>query len=293
VTRRSGLGKGLGALIPNVPEQTEGALRELPIGDIRPNHYQPRQHFDDDAIGQLAASIKELGLLQPVLVRPAETGFELIAGERRWRASQLAGLTHIPALIREVDDNTSLEQAIVENIHREQLNPLEEAAAYQQLIDDFGLTHQSVAQRVGKSRTTITNSLRLLQLPSSVQRMVREDQLSNGHARALLGIADPSVQEHLARRVLADGLSVRAAEELVRAATSPEPPAPPRAPTEVGAVKPAGLIELENLLADQLATGVKVDLGPKRGRIMIEFSDVDDLERIYRMLSGNLRTAEG
>ncbi|MCB0975304.1 MAG: ParB/RepB/Spo0J family partition protein [Actinobacteria bacterium] len=292
MTRRSGLGKGLGALIPNVPEQPEGALRELPIGEIRPNHYQPRQFFDDDAIAQLAASIKELGLLQPVLVRPSETGYELIAGERRWRASQLAGLTHIPALVREVDDNTSLEQAIVENIHREQLNPLEEAAAYQQLIDDFGLTHHSVAQRVGKSRATITNSLRLLQLPASVQRMVREDQLSNGHARALLGVSDPSLQEHLARRVLADGLSVRAAEELVRATISPDPPAPPRTPTEVGAVKPAGLIELENLLADQLATGVKVDLGPKRGRIMIEFSDVDDLERIYRMLSGNLKQAQ-
>ncbi len=221
MARRSGLGKGLSALIPNeVVGDRSSALREVPIGSIKPNPRQPRVNFDEDTMSSLAASIKELGVLQPVLVRQiggaAADEFELIAGERRWRAARRAGLQTIPVLVQTSDETQSLEQALVENLHRQDLNVLEEAAAYQQLIEEFGYTHDQVATRVGKSRTAVTNTLRLLQLPPAVQRLLAEGQISPGHARALLGTPDRGYQEVLAKAVVAEGLTVRAIEDLVR-----------------------------------------------------------------------------
>ena len=223
MARRSGLGKGLSALIPTeVVGDRSSALREVPIGSIKPNPRQPRVNFDEDTMSSLAASIKELGVLQPVLVRQIGArrpdDFELIAGERRWRAARRAGLQTIPVLVQTSDETQSLEQALVENLHRQDLNVLEEAAAYQQLIEEFGYTHEQVATRVGKSRTAVTNILRLLQLPAGVQRLLAEGQISPGHARALLGTPDRGYQEVLAKAVVADGLTVRAIEDLVRRA---------------------------------------------------------------------------
>ncbi|MGZ4682718.1 MAG: ParB/RepB/Spo0J family partition protein, partial [Acidimicrobiales bacterium] len=220
MARRSGLGKGLGALIPT-GESVDSAsteLQEIPVSRVKPNQHQPRAYFDEEALVSLTASVRELGVLQPILVRPLGDGeFELIAGERRWRAAKRAGLPTVPALIRTVQDAAALEQALVENLHREDLNALEEAAAYQQLMEDFGLTQEKVALRVGKSRSAVTNTLRLFQLPPSVQKLVAERKLSAGHARALLGSPDRLFQETLARRAVTDDLSVREVEEIVRA----------------------------------------------------------------------------
>ncbi len=233
MSRRSGLGKGLSSLIPQAEptsvDEADGPLFiELPIGDISPNPNQPRVHFDEDTLGELAASIAQVGVLQPVLVRPAEGRYELIAGERRWRAAQRAGLTTVPAVVRTTDDASSVEQALVENLHRQDLTPLEEAAAFQQLIEDFGLTHDDVARRVGKSRSTVTNTLRLLGLPPAVQHLLADGKLSAGHARALLGTPDRSLQEQLARQAAADGWSVRTTEDAVRLGGAvPATPAPP------------------------------------------------------------------
>jgi ParB family chromosome partitioning protein len=295
VARRSGLGRGLGALIPaEGPETAASTLRDLAVGSIGPNPHQPRRHFDEEALSSLVASVRELGVLQPVLVRAAGEGaYELIAGERRWRAAKRAGLATIPALVREVDDLSSLEQAVVENLHRQDLNPLEEAAAYQQLIEDFGLTHEHLAVRVGKSRAAVTNTLRLFQLPPSIQRQVAEGRLSAGHARALLGTPDRSFQEQMARRAVEEGLSVRAVEEAVRArsgATSAPPdeppPSAPATPAPPSArLRSPGMLELEDLLSEHLATTVRVEEGGKRGRIVIDFADLGDLERIYRAMT--------
>ena len=225
-------------------------------------------------------------MLQPVLVRPVGDDYELIAGERRWRAARRVGLQTIPALGRHTDDTASLEHALVENIHRANLNPIEEAAAYQQLIEDFQLTHEQVAGRVGQSRTAITNKLRLLQLPPAVQRLVQEGQLDMGHARALLGTPDRGYQEQLARRVAAEGLSVRTVEEAIRARQDQAAPAT-AAPSNPAAkrLRPPGLLELEELLGDYLDTRVKVDMGSRKGRVVIEFSTLEDLERIYRQMT--------
>ena len=300
MARRGGLGKGLGALIPPGGTETPtaaaaGGLQELPVNAIKPNRYQPRDHFDEQSLGALADSIREVGLLQPVLVRPEGEGYELIAGERRWRAARRAGLQSIPALVRTTDDSSALEQALVQNRQRAELNALEEAAAYQQLIEDFGLTHEQVASRVGRSRATVTNTLRLMQLPPAIQRMVRDRQLDMGHARALLGSPDRAFQEELAKRTTAEGLSVRAVEDAIRAhndhlALEPEAPLPP-----TGKLRPPGLLELEELLGDHLETRVRVAMGAKRGRVTIEFSDLEDLERIYRRMteSGRRRAASG
>ncbi|MBV8692338.1 MAG: ParB/RepB/Spo0J family partition protein, partial [Actinobacteria bacterium] len=232
--RRSGLGRGLGALIPTeVVQEAGSALLELPVSAIRPNNFQPRSHFDEDALASLTASVRELGVLQPILVRQNDDGaYELIAGERRWRAAKRAGLQTVPALVRSATDADSLEQALVENLHRQDLNPLEEAAAYQQLIEDFRLTHDELATRVGKSRAAISNTLRLFQLPPGIQRLVAEGQLSAGHARALLGTPDRAYQEALARRAVGEGLSVRAVEDAIKARgeQAPAPEADPAAP---------------------------------------------------------------
>ena len=218
--RRSGLGKGLAALIPAEARRRRRrqSLQELPVAAIEPNPNQPRSHFDEESLADLTASIRELGVLQPVLVRAAEPGrYQLIAGERRWRAARRAGLDTIPAIVRETDDLGSIEQALVENLHRQDLTALEEAAAYQQLIEDFELTHDDVATRVGKSRVAVTNTLRLLQLPPTIQHLLADGRLTAGHARALLGTPDRGFQEALARRAVAEHLSVRAVEEAVRA----------------------------------------------------------------------------
>lgn len=288
MARPGGLGRGLGALIPAGAEGRPTGLQEVPVASIRPNPFQPRGQFDEEALAELTASIREVGVLQPVLVRPVDDGYELIAGERRWRAARRAGLQTIPALVRPTDDAAALEHAVIENVHRADLNPLEEAAAYQQLIEDFGLTHEEVAGRVGKSRVAITNTLRLLQLPASIQRLLHERRLSMGHARALLGSPDRAFQEELARRAVEDGLSVRAVEDAVRAHTGaqgdPAGEAGETAPSVVGRLRPPGLLELEQLLGDYLDTRVKVTMGPRRGRVVIEFSDLEDLERVYRRM---------
>ena len=307
--RQSGLGRGLGALIPEaatMPERQRGAvgselesalLLELPIAAVRPNSYQPRTHFDDGSLDSLTDSVRELGVLQPILVREVDGGYELIAGERRWRAARRAGLATVPAIVRTVEDMGALEQAVVENLHREDLNALEEAAAFKQLIDDFSLTHEQVSQRVGKSRAAVSNTLRLLQLSAQIQRMIVDGQLSAGCARALLGTSDKSFQESLARRAVAEGMSVRSVEEAVRlrsqlGSTNParETPGPPSLPS--AADRPAGLIELEELLSAQLDTRVRVDLTPKKGRIVIEVADLNDLERVYRRIAGAAEVPE-
>ena len=296
MARQGGLGRGLGALIPPGAAESKAATgsgyHDLPIDAIRPNPYQPRGSFDEESIGLLADSIREVGLLQPVLVRPAGDGDELIAGERRWRAARRAGLRTIPALVRETDDNSALEQALVENVQREGLNPLEEAAAYQQLIEDFKLTHEQVASRVGKSRASISNMLRLLQLPPSIQRAVREGQLSMGHARTLLGTPDRAFQESLAKRAMKDDLSVRAVEEAVRAHNDGAGDA--KAKIAPGKMRPPGLLELEDLLGDHLDTRVKIRLGAGgKGTMTVDFGGLEDLERIYRRMTESRSTNGG
>jgi len=285
VTRKGGLGKGLGALIPAGAAEGLGAggYQELPVSTIRPNRYQPREHFGEEELSALADSIREVGVLQPVLVRPADDGYELIAGERRWRAARRAGLQAIPALIRTTDDASALEHALVENVHRADLNPLEEAAAYQQLIEDFHLTHEQVAARVGRSRVAITNTLRLLQLPPAIQKMIQEDALKGGHARALLGTPDRAFQEQLARHIVGEGLSVRAVEDAVRAHGEE----PKRGSAAPGRLRPPGFLELEELLGDYLETRVKISVGGKHGKITIDFADLKDLERLYRVVTGD------
>jgi ParB family chromosome partitioning protein len=289
VTRKGGLGKGLGALIP--PEAGEGnaagGYQELPVAAVKPNRYQPREHFGEESLASLADSIREVGVLQPILVRPADDGFELIAGERRLRAARRIGLQTIPALVRSTDDASTLEQALVENVHRADLNALEEAAAYQQLIEDFKLTHEQVAARVGRSRVTITNTLRLLQLPPAIQKLIQDDTLREGHARALLGTPDRAFQEQLARRAVKEGLSVRAVEEAVRAHSAGPDKGDGRTATTptTGVLRPPGLLELEELLGDYLDTRVKVSIGGKQGKVTIDFADLEDLERIYRAMT--------
>ena len=295
MARRGGLGKGLGALIPPGGEEglELGGVDELPISAIEPNRYQPRDYFDWEALSSLAESIRQVGVLQPILVRPSGEGsYEIIAGERRWRAARPVGLQTIPALVRDTDNSTALEHALVENLHRDNLNPLEEAAAYQQLIEDFSLTHDEVAARVARSRASISNTLRLLQLPPAIQRSVQEKKLSMGHARALLGSPDRSFQEDLAKRIVADDLSVRATEEAVREHQGvPEPEPTPgddaaTMPASRRRLRPPGLLELEELLGDHLDTRVKISMGSSRGKVVVEFSTLEDLERIYRLMTG-------
>ena len=292
--KRSGLGRGLGALIPTeVSEGLGAALLELPIGAIVPNRLQPREHFDEETLSSLTASVRELGVLQPILVRRLEgDAYELIAGERRWRAAKRAGLPTIPALVREIDDRHALEQALVENLHRQDLNALEEAAAYNQLMDDFKLTQEEVAQRVGKSRSAIANTLRLFHLPPAVQRLIAEGRLSAGHARALLGTPDRARQELLAQQVVNEGWSVRDVEAAVRSAPN-EATEALDASANSGAgsgesragVREPAVLELEELLSARLETRVNVTIGTRRGRITVEFADLDDLERIYRIIT--------
>jgi len=307
--RKTGLGRGLDALIPTgstVMSTRDGGgtgtgLQEISVSAIDPNPNQPRNYFDEDSLVELTASIKAIGLLQPVLVRPSSTPdrFELIAGERRWRASKRAGLSTIPAIVRVTDDVSSVEQALVENLHRQDLTPLEEAAAYQQLLEDFSMTHEQVASKVGKSRSAITNSLRLLTLPPTIQQYIAEGRLSAGHAKALLSTPDRALQESLARTSVEQGLTVRGLEEAVRNAVNPGAgstmvtPKPgvtgtkskPGTVSKISVVKEPGLHELEDLLSEHLATPVTVTLSGKHGKMVVEFADLEDLERIYRLMT--------
>ena len=297
--RRSGLGKGLAALLPTEQSATTATempstgayLREVPVGSIDSNPHQPRSHFDEEALVELSHSIRELGVLQPILVRPLGDGrFQLIAGERRWRAAKRCGLATIPCVVRTTDDVMSVEQALVENIHRQDLSALDEAAAYLQLIEEFHLTHEVLARRVSKSRAAITNTLRLLQLPPSIQRMLTDGRLSAGHARSLLSTPDRSYQEALAQRIVAEGMSVRAVEDVLRRhqdEVNAAPASPPGRFSE-SAVRPLrapGLLELEELLSEYLDTRVSVSMGGKRGKMVIEFATLEDLERIYRIMT--------
>ena len=304
---QGGLGRGLGALIPTGPPAVDrpvdkpvdsvddggpaavGSARfaELPLDAIRPNPAQPRVAFDEEALAELVASIREVGLLQPVVVRPVGPGaYELVMGERRWRASQEAGTGTIPAIVRETGDDAMLRDALLENLHRSALNPLEEAAAYAQLLEDFDATHEELATRIGRSRPQISNTIRLLQLPPAVQRRVAAGVLSAGHARAILGLPTPEAQEGMATRVVAEGLSVRGTEEAVALAVSAGSPEE-RSPRSRGRRPvPTRLSEVADRLSDRFETRVKVDLGRARGKVVIEFASVDDLERIVQVIEG-------
>jgi ParB family transcriptional regulator, chromosome partitioning protein len=297
VERRGGLGKGLGALIPSDVARSSAAglatrpgIEEVPINQIDPNPYQPRNRFDEESLAGLTASIRELGVLQPILVRQvSDDRYAIIAGERRWRAAKRAGLQFIAVIVRQVNDELTLQHALVENLHRDDLNPLEEAAAYQQLVEDFDLTQEEVAHKVGKSRSAVANLLRLFQLPPQVQRLVAEGRVSAGHAKALLGTPDRAFQESLARRVATDGLSVRDTEEAVRQRNglAGSPSGSTGSSTGRTKLRAPGLLELEELLAEQLDTRVSINVGPKRGHVVIEFADLEDLERIYRVMAGS------
>ena len=312
--QRRGLGRGLGSLIPTAPPETSlisppdelpgpaqgtsaasqsgnagpelapvaGAyFAELPIGQIRPNHAQPRPFFDEEAMAELVHSIREVGLLQPVVVRAVgEDSYELVMGERRWRASQEAGRETIPAIVRSTDDTDMLRDALLENLHRSQLNPLEEASAYAQLLEDFGCTHEELAARIGRSRPQISNTLRLLKLSPAVQRRVAAGVLSAGHARSLLAVEDGDLQDRLAQRVVAEGISVRGLEEIVAVRD------PRRTPRSGRRTRPEaeGLDELAERLSDRLETRVKVDLGRAKGKFTVEFASVDDLRRIVDII---------
>lgn len=316
--QRRGLGRGLGSLIPTAPAEvpppaptedgaapgadastTPGAealppvpgastavvagayFAELPIRQIQPNAVQPRSVFDEEAMAELVHSIGEVGLLQPIVVRrTGEDSYELVMGERRWRASQQAGLESIPAIVRETDDNDMLRDALLENLHRSQLNPLEEAAAYSQLLEDFSCTHEELASRIGRSRPQISNTLRLLKLSPAVQRRVAAGVLSAGHARSLLAVEDGDIQDRLAQRVVAEGISVRGLEEIVavgdlKSASQRSQRNRPTAP---------GLADLAERLSDRLETRVKVDLGQRKGKITVEFASLDDLRRIIDIM---------
>jgi ParB family transcriptional regulator, chromosome partitioning protein len=312
--QRRGLGRGLGALIPESPLTADGdagrgsdparqaaagppgpadapaevfgaQYKEIPVSAITPNPRQPRRTFDEDALEELAESIRQVGLLQPVVVRTAGSGrYELVMGERRWRAAQQAGLTEIGAIVKQTQDDDLLRDALIENMHRQQLDPLEEAAAYQQLLDDFGATHEELARKIGRSRPHISNTLRLLNLPPAVQKRVAAGVLSAGHARALLSLENPEAQERLAARIFAEGLSVRTVEEIVAVGSDESPPRrslrttakPPTAP---------GLGHLADRLSDLFETRVKVELGQRKGKIVVEFATIDDLERIVKAMT--------
>ncbi len=281
--RKSGLGRGLDALIP-ADAAAEG-YTTIPLDAITPNPQQPRRTMSPEALQGLAASIREVGVLQPIVVRRGEEAgsFVLVAGERRWRASRLAGLKEIPALVREGDDVSGLAEALVENLQREDLGALEEAAAYRQLLEDFGLTHEEVGARVGRSRPTITNTLRLLQLPSSVQGMLARGELSAGHCRALLALDDLGEAEQLARRAAEEGWPVRRLEEAVRARLEGLPP-----PVRVKRERPAEILALEEWLGERLAAPVAIEYGKRGGgRLTVRFGSLEDLERIYQTLGGD------
>ncbi len=284
--RPSGLGRGLGALIPSATAGSSGLLT-LQLNAIEPNPRQPRGQFDPAALEELAHSLREVGMLQPIVVRPAGEGrYEIVAGERRFRAARLAGLEEVPAVVRSTHDGDLLTEALVENIHRANLNPLEEAAAYQQLLDDFGVTHDQLAAKLGKSRPAISNALRLLTLPAALQDHIASGRLSAGHARALLAVDDPSTQQRVARRVIAEGLSVRATEDLVRRLSGP---ADEDALEDLAASakrrSTSPYATVQRALSDALATSVEIKGSPNRGRIVIDYAGPEDLQRLLDIVA--------
>lgn len=291
---RKGLGKGLDILIGSAAAAEGQQLKEIPIKDIIPNPRQPRKRFDPEAIENMAQSVREFGVLQPVVVRAVGTDYELVAGERRWRAAQRAGLEKIPAIIRQSSEIDSLEVALIENIHRADLNGIEEANAYQQLLDDFGITHDELSRKVGKSRVSISNTLRLLQLPASVQKEVSEGRISQGHARAILQLrGDQRAQEELCTRILNEGLSVRQTEELAGLASGPfaeiHPEAEPvdeEKANEGPSALPGELTAICSHLSDMLDARVKGAMGKRKGKLIIEFRGLEDLKRIFENISG-------
>ena len=260
-------------------------LREVPVADVVPNPKQPRQVFDDEALEELTHSVREFGLLQPIVVREASGGYELIMGERRLRAARAAGLEAVPAIVRDTTDDAMLRDALLENIHRVQLNPLEEAAAYQQLLEEFGATHEELAGKIGRSRSQVTNTIRLMKLPVKVQTRVAAGVLSAGHARALLGLPDAEAQDTLATRIVAEGMSVRATEEAVALAVAESPTAARRSNRKISA---PGVEDLAGRLSDVFETKVKVQIGRAKGRIVVEFGSVDDLQRIVGMMAPDI-----
>ena len=281
-TRRSGLGRGLESLIPIDPASSApGGLIQVPVDRITTNPDQPRNRFDDDSLEELAASMKEVGVLQPIVVTGDEGGYVLIAGERRWRAAKRAGLSVIPAVVRENTGTSTLVEALVENVQRQDLTPLEEAHAYQQLLENYGMTQEQVAGRVGKSRPAISNTLRLLQLPVEVQEMVDAGELSAGHARALIGLDDTAYAIHLAKRAVDDGWSVRQMEEAVRLRKGAER----RSPSGVRQLRPVEIIELEKRLTDRLGSQVKINYRNEKGKLEIKFASLAELERLYRIFN--------
>jgi len=288
MTKRGGLGRGLSALIPGAPEEGLTGLAEVPVGAIQPNRRQPRSLFDDEALQALALSIQEVGILQPIVVRKAGTGFELIAGERRLRAAKLAGLATVPIILRESDDSESLREALIENIHRENLNPIELAEAFRELLEELGLKQETLAERLGVSRSHVANTIRLLQLPSDVQQLLAEGKVQAGHGRALLALADAEAQKTLALRAVAEELSVREVEELVRNYLEhPVAKGVDKAVTAAAPPEASSLAEVEEILSEQLATRVSIQMGKKRGKVIIEFGSADDLERIVSEIIGS------
>lgn len=289
MTRRSGLGRGLDALLPaeRRTDPSAGNLREVAVDAIDPNPNQPRQSFDADALGELADSVVALGILQPLLVRALDQGhYQLVAGERRWRAAQQAGIETVPVLVVDTDEKGSLERALVENIHRKDLNPIEEAMAYKQLLDEGGLTQEQLGERIGRNRVTITNALRLLELPVEIQQMLMEGCLTAAHGRMLLGLQGSAFQPRLAKRVSHEGLSVRETEELVRkyqvlSSADRGPGGRPARPPEV--------VEAQRLLAEHLQTRVRVEVGKRKGRIVLDFVSLDELERLLDVMTGKTR----
>lgn len=290
MSKRGGLGRGLSALIPGAPEAGEAptGLLEVPVNAVGPNPKQPRTRFDEETIASLAASIREVGILQPIVVRRSADGrYEVIAGERRLRAAKAAGLATVPVVLRDSEDSDLLREALIENIHREDLNPIEQAEAFRQLLEELGLKQEELAGRVGVSRSHIANTIRLLGLPLEVQQLLADDKVSAGHARALLALGDKEAMTTLALRVAAEDLSVRQTEEAVRRfVDAPAAAAGPKA-AKTAATPDANLAEVEEILSEQLATRVSIQMGAKRGRVVIEFGSPDDLERIVSEIIGS------
>lgn len=278
-SRRGGLGRGLSALIPTGEPTTASPYREVPVNQIRPNPSQPRTHYDEETLRGLARSIIEVGLLQPVVVQETDDGYTLISGERRWRAAQLAGLQNIPAMLRKADETGALTQALIENLQREDLTPLEEASAYRNLINQHGLTQQEVAHRVGKGRATVANSIRLLRLPPPILELLETAQLTAGHARALLSVSDPKYATHIAKRAVAEGWTVRQVEEAVNARAPRK-----RTSRSTRAPRPAQIVELETRLTEQLGLPVSISYGNQKGSVKVGFNSIDDLQRVFAKL---------
>jgi ParB family transcriptional regulator, chromosome partitioning protein len=292
MSKRGGLGRGLSALIPGAPEAGEASagLMEVPVNAVGPNPKQPRTRFDDDTIAALAASIREVGILQPLVVRRAGDGrYELIAGERRLRAAKAAGLASVPIVLRDSEDADLLREALIENIHREDLNPIEQAEAFRALLEELGLKQEELAERVGVSRSHIANTIRLLALPLDVQQLLADDKITAGHARAVLSLGDKDAMSSLAVRIAAEDLSVRQTEDVVRRfVEAPQQVAETKRVAESITDQPdSNLAEVEEILSEQLATRVSIQMGAKRGKVVIEFGSADDLERIVSEIIGS------